>query len=338
MRESSRILMFVAVTVFSAAFSGAVIAKSTIIDSFDDVDSISLSTSSGEGILKKGTGRQVKVILEHTYADGRFVPVMEQVGGRLKIQEKFTGHSSSRGHAIWTLVIPDDTQVRFSTGSGDLQIDDLRIDLRSRSGSGNVTLNDVTGDVSISEGSGDVDIRGAKGELHITEGSGNIEVERFDGDLRATTGSGQVKIAESSGNFRVSAGSDSIRLNGVSGSMRVNVGSGDIDGRNLDITGTSMFSSGSGDAQVGLVSVLNHDISVTSGSGDAELDFGGNDISGEIVMRANRRNGSIRAPFSFQSEYEEDMGYQTTMVKETSLGDSDIRISVSTGSGTARIK
>jgi len=126
-------------------------------------------------------------------------------------------------------------------------------------------------------------------------------------------------------------------FNRITGALGVNVGSGDITASELNITGSSSFNSGSGDTEVVLASVLNHDISVNSGSGDAVLDFNGNKIEGEIVMKASKRNGRIEAPFSFDKEYEEDKGKQIIMIKEAKIGNKDIRIRVSTGSGTARI-
>jgi len=168
-------------------------------------------------------------------------------------------------------------------------------------------------------------------------GSGDIDVDNLDGDLNANTGSGRIEIADSKGNLDVNTGSGDIRLNRITGALGVNVGSGDITASELNITGYSSFNSGSGDTEVVLASVLNHDISVNSGSGDAVLDFNGNKIEGEIVMKASKRNGRIEAPFSFDKEYEEDKGKQVIMIKEAKIGNKDIRIRVSTGSGTARI-
>lgn len=329
MRGLTRILIFVAFALFSVA-----VGAETITRSFDEVESISLNTSSGDGIIRKGNGSQVKVTVEHTYDDEIFTAVMEQLGGRLKIREEFSRRPSGWGRSVWTLEVPDDIELKFNTGSGDLQIDDLNIEVRSRTGSGNVTINNVKGDIQAKGGSGDIEISHAAGKLECSVGSGDIEVDHFTGEMRANAGSGKLTISESSGKFRLNVGSDGINLRNVSGSMRVNVGSGDIDARGIQLTGASTFNSGSGDAGVELASALTHDISINSGSGNATLDFDGNDISGAIEMRANRRNGRIKAPFTFDTEYfEQDM-----MVKEVRLGNSDNQIRISTGSGTAGIR
>jgi len=303
-----------------ASFFGVtVFGQQTITKTYDGVKDIRLITSAGDGIIKKGNSNQVKVTLEYTYDDDSFEPIFEQNGTRLELREEFERGSRTSGRATWTLEIPDDIDLRFNTGSGDLQIDDLKIELRSNLGSGDIELRDLTGDIDVNTGSGDID------------------VDKLDGDLNANTGSGRIVIADSKGNLDVNTGSGDIRLNRITGALGVNVGSGDITATGLNITGSSSFNSGSGDSEVVLASVLNHDISVNSGSGDAVLDFNGNKIEGEIVMKASKRNGRIEAPFSFDKEYEEDKGRQVIMIKEAKIGNKDIRIRVSTGSGTARI-
>ena len=299
--------------------STIVFAQETITKTYDGVENINLSTSSGDGIIKKGSGNRVKVTLEYTYDDDSFEPIFEQSGNRLELKEIFERNSRTSGRSTWTLEIPDDIDVRFNTGSGDLKIDDLKIELRSNLGSGDVELRDLIGDIDVNTGSGDID------------------VDNLDGELRANTGSGKIEIADSKGDIDVNAGSGYIRLNRITGAFGINVGSGDITASGLNITGSSSFNSGSGDTEVVLVSALDHDISVNSGSGDAVLDFNGNKIEGEILMKASKRNGRIEAPFSFDKEYEEDRGRQVIMIKEAKIGNKAIRIRVSTGSGTARI-
>ena len=116
-----------------------------------------------------------------------------------------------------------------------------------------------------------------------------------------------------------------------------NVGSGDIEAVRVSIRGRSSFNTGSGDVEVELSKPTDYDLSVNSGSGDATLDFGGNAIEGTVVMKANKRNGSIKAPFDFDSSEEIDNGNSTVVKKTKKLGTNNIDIKVGTGSGTAKI-
>jgi hypothetical protein len=79
---------------------------------------------------------------------------------------------------------------------------------------------------------------------------------------------------------------------------------------------------------------------VNSGSGDATLDFGGNKIEGKVIMTANKKNGKIIAPFTFDKTEEVDNGSDSNVrIRKTAqLGTNDIEIKVGTGSGTAEIK
>jgi len=293
--------------------------EKTITKSFDGVKNIRLSTDSGDGIVKKGSGNQVKVTLVYTYEEDEFNPVLEQSGDRLRLKEVFDGGSRS-GKSTWTLEIPNGIDFNFNTGSGDFEVSGLEIELKSNLGSGDVNLNDIKGEFGVNVGSGDVEIDGAEGELKIN------------------TGSGDIRVVDTNGEVDLNAGSGKIRLEKTTGIFSVNVGSGDVDGNNLTLDGASSFNSGSGDVEVLLASVLDHDISVNSGSGDALLDFNGKNISGEIIMEANKRNGRIIAPFDFDKEEVIDRGGNSIMRKTVKLGSKDIRIKVSTGSGQAEIK
>jgi hypothetical protein len=89
-----------------------------------------------------------------------------------------------------------------------------------------------------------------------------------------------------------------------------------------------------------LASSPKYNLSVASGSGNAELNFNGNEINGEIVMKANKRNGNISAPFEFDKTEEVENGDRdnVTIKKTVTKGKGTQRISVSTGSGDAILK
>lgn len=122
--------------------------------------------------------------------------------------------------------------------------------------------------------------------------------------------------------------------------MSLNVGSGNISANEIVLKGKSMFNTGSGDASVVLASSPQYNISVNSGSGDATLDFNKNKMDGTLIMTANKKNGKITAPFSFDKteELDDDNNNQVRIRKTAKLGEKDIQIKISTGSGTAEVK
>lgn len=307
-----------ALLVLALFISFSINAQSEIDQTFSGITEIDISTGSSDCIVKKGSGSEVNVKLDHDFGD-KFKPTVEKKGGKLIIKESRENHSS-RGQATWTLTIPDGTDLNFNTGSGGFQASDLEVELNLNAGSGDFNLQDIIGTITSNSGSGD------------------LELEGFSGKMSANVGSGDMEIENASGNVKLNCGSGDIELSNVNATIGANVGSGDISAEKVTLAGASNFNSGSGDVLVSLVESLKHNISVNSGSGDAVLDFNGNVINGTIVMTANKRNGKIIAPFPFDKEEEIDNGSGHPTIKKTArLGNGAVEIKVGTGSGTAQV-
>ena len=294
--------------------------EKTINKSFDGIKAVKINTASGDCRISKSSSKNVEVTLVYTYDDDVFEAIFEKDGSTLIIKEKFKNNSSSRGSSDWKLAVPENMEVSFNAGSGDLDIKDLAIDIKSNTGSGDVNLDNVSGKVK------------------VNTGSGGTNVDYFDGELTVNAGSGDIDLDDSKGSFKINVGSGDIEATKLTGNFSMNVGSGDIDANDLSLTGASSFNSGSGDARVVLKSELKNDISINSGSGNASLDFNGLDIAGDITMKANKRHGDISAPFEFDSVTEEEHGDQTIIKKTAKIGNSNIKIKVATGSGRATIE
>ncbi len=304
-----------------------VYGQKTINKTFDGVESIRINMASGNGIIKKSNSNQVKITLEYTYDDDDFEPSFDQNGTTLRIKEEFSGGGRNwniRGKSEWTLEIPDGLRVDMNTGSGDLEITGLNIELDANSGSGNVEAENITGDTRLSTG------------------SGNIYARNVDGELRANTGSGTIRVSDVKGDTDLNTGSGNIRANGMEGALQLSTGSGNVDAVGVIITDHSRFSAGSGNVDVELGGELSSDLQLTTGSGNAVLDFNGVKIEGKFTLEASSKN-SISAPFNFDKEYEEDngnsrRGRNKRYIKEATIGSKDIRIDVSSGSGSARVR
>jgi hypothetical protein len=308
------------VLLFSA---GVFTAKGQEISkSFSGIKKINLSTSAGSCTLVKGSSNDVQVKVSFTYSSDDYRPLMEQEGSTLMLKEDFQNRKSYSGNSSWVLTIPENMDVSFSSGSGNFEAKDMSVKVSANSGSGNYTWVSVKGDSKINTGSGNINIVGHQGNLNVNTGSGKINIGSLEGDLLANAGSGKIGLSK------------------LKGACSVNVGSGDIDARDITLTGKGSFNSGSGDASVTLATSPTHNISVNSGSGDALLDFGGNKIEGKVIMTANKKNGKIVAPFSFDKTEELDNdGNDNVRIRKTAqLGAKDIEIKIGTGSGTAEVK
>ncbi|MBO3698125.1 DUF4097 family beta strand repeat-containing protein [Roseivirga sp. E12] len=301
-------------------------AQETIEKTYTGIKSIRLTTASGNGTIKKSNTAEVKVHLRYTYDEDVYEPSFEQKGDRLYIDEDFKRSRWTKGYSEWTLEVPDGIELDFKTGSGNIEVSGVNIEVRSSTGSGNIDIEEVNG------------------EIRANTGSGNITFDQVEGQLDANTGSGSIRLDRTKGDADLNTGSGNIRSRGIEGELSMNTGSGNIDVTDAVITGSSTFNTGSGTAEVSLAGPLDHDLSVNTGSGNAILDFNGQDIAGEFVMGASDKD-DIRAPFRFDKEYEDDRnrsysrrGRRNGWVKEAKVGNKDILIKISSGSGRAVVK
>lgn len=310
-------LLFVATMAFG---------QKTVNKTFSGVEDIRLSVASGKIIVKKGSGSDVKVTVEYTYDDDDYTPEFDQSGSRLRMGEDFKERRrwNNRGRSEWTVEVPDGLLLDVNTGSGSIDV-----------------LN-VEADVVASSGSGRVEVEGIKGYARLNTGSGKITAIDIEGDVKAVTGSGSIRVRDIVGNSELNTGSGAIRLDNAKGGMRLNTGSGSIDATEVNITDHSRFNTGSGSIDVSLSAALESDLSLSTGSGNATLDFNGQNIAGKFTLEANSKN-SISAPFQWDKEYEENggsgwRGKNKRYIKEANIGNKDIHIDISTGSGNARIR
>lgn len=313
-----RQLIFILLNTFLATSLGFSQGK-VIEKSFDNVNSIKLNTASGSCEVKKAAGKSVKVMVEFTYDQEDFEAKMEMRGTELVMEEKFHARNM-RGTSSWTLIVPDNIDLEFNTGSGDLEISDLVIDVDFNSGSGNAEFSNIEGDLICNSGSGDFEMVDVRGELKMNAGSGSHRITKSMASAKLNTGSGEIELENSQGDYHL------------------NSGSGDVSAEMLTQTGSSSFNSGSGDVDIELAASLKNDISVNSGSGDAVLDYNGNPIEGKITMKAKKNGGEIRAPFKFDTEEEIEEGNDIYIQKKVKFGSKDIDVKVGTGTGRAEIK
>jgi DUF4097 and DUF4098 domain-containing protein YvlB len=123
-----------------------------------------------------------------------------------------------------------------TTGSGEVQVEDITGSAKLKSGSGDVSARLVGKAAMISTGSGDVSLDRAGHSVAVSVGSGDIRIGDVTGDALAKTGSGDVEVdrlggalvtKSGSGNLVVHrATSGSVKATGASGSITIGVEQG----------------------------------------------------------------------------------------------------------------
>lgn len=209
---------------------------------------VSVSTGSGYIHLRAGSDNQVH-ITGHVHSGGggwlsggggdvesriqQIVsnPPIQQNGNDIVIGERHGGDLYRNIGIDYEVSVPKGSNLSASTGSGDIEAEDVGATIKADSGSGSVR------------------VRGAHGAANLQTGSGDVELnESGEGEVRAQTGSG------------------SIRLHDVRGGLRVQTGSGDIEASG-QITADSKLDTGSGSVRLDLGPQAKLNLNASTGSG-----------------------------------------------------------------------
>jgi DUF4097 and DUF4098 domain-containing protein YvlB len=154
----------------------------------------------------------------------------------------------------YEVTVPEDTNIRAHTGSGDQTVEGLRGNADLESGSGELRLTRLTG------------------ELHFQTGSGNVRGHQISGPARGKAGSGDIEMEEvASGDVDIRTGSGNITVHGINGGFRAEAGSGDIHGEG---TPRNLWSvrTGSGNVTLRVPPDLAFDVDVSTNSGNVTMD------------------------------------------------------------------
>jgi putative adhesin len=128
----------------------------------------------------------------------------------------------------YSITVPSDTEMRGTSGSGNLDVSGIAGPATFITGSGNIVATAITSDMHALVGSGDVTFTDTQGRVDVIAGSGNIVVHGGKGEVRARTGSGDVRIEHPGANVVAEAGSGNVEVRDAAGDVRLHTGSGDI--------------------------------------------------------------------------------------------------------------
>lgn len=283
---------------------------------FETKKTIKIKTVSGDCIVKKGSADEIKVDLKYSVdPEDAFEPDIQETSNSIRIKERWYG--SSTGRVTWTLTVPANVEIDFSTASGDLSIYDLSSSVEASTASGDISIENSNGEFEISTASGDINLVDSKGECDFSTASGDIEVRNVEGELEFSTASGDIEVKKSTGVFDLRCAS------------------GEIEATDVIIDGDSEFSTASGDVEVRLAESSKYDLDLSAASGDVKLDYNGNTVQGYFEFTAHADRGRIDAPFDFDKEEEFEEGRYTYMKKSFTKEGATPRVILSTSSGKA---
>jgi hypothetical protein len=207
---------------------------------------LSIRTGSGRIRVQPGSGGTVRITARLRAGTSWFSgdasdrirqieknPPVEQNGNSIRVGY-FADERLARNISIsYDVTVPAETTLNARTGSGGVDIGDLRGAVDASTGSGSIEIGRIAGRVTVRTGSGGITVAGAQG-LEARSGSGSITAAEIAGPVVADTGSGSLRIAQSGkGDVDASSSSGEVVVTGVDGAARVSASSGSIvvDGR-----------------------------------------------------------------------------------------------------------
>ena len=301
MRTRISITVYVATALIILFAVSQATADEQVTKSFPKKDRIVIETVSGNCLIMKGESDKIDVEVVYDYdPEDSYEPRMKESTSTLRLSEKM--YESNSGSSSWTVTVPDDVDVDFSSASGSFTVQDLK------------------GEFSVSTASGDVELDNCSGQFKLSSASGHVFLINCQGDFDVSSASGDVKAEDCEGRFELSSAS------------------GDVNVRKVTVSEESNFSSASGDAYVIVAATPQVDFEVSSASGSATLDYDGNPIKGQFEFRAKAHGGDIECPFAFDTEETIRRHGERYLVKTATKDTDTPQISIGTSSGRAELR
>jgi Putative adhesin len=199
-------------------------------------------------------------------------PPIEQDGSAIRIGQTHDSELYRNISISYEISAPGQTHLEAQTGSGDLTVAGVELDVTGRTGSGSIRVEDTGGRTELNAGSGDVHLRNARGGARISSGSGNVTAEGVAGAITASSGSGTVRLElTGAGDVEASSGSGNIILRGANGAVRAHTGSGDVEAHGQQ-HGDWHLRTGSGNVTVELPPGAGFELDAHSGSGTIQTE------------------------------------------------------------------
>jgi len=270
-------------------------------ESYDTKDRVKIKLVLGDCTIKKSDDSNILVMVNYTYDDDNYEVRVKEKAKSLTLEEKFFGEDT-QGDSEWTIHLPENVEVDFSTATGDLTVENVSVELDANSGTGNLSVSKSNGEFDLNSGTGDVKVNDANGEFDLNSGTGDVEISNSRGEFD------------------------------------VNSGTGDVKGSHLTVEDEGEFNSGTGDAEVTDPKGENFDLSLNSGTGDATLILDDTPLEGYFEFRTTSSRGDIKCPIDFDEESESWDDHDEYVRKSFTRGKKTPRYFISTGSGTAELK
>jgi DUF4097 and DUF4098 domain-containing protein YvlB len=317
---SSRNRLAAAAVVLAATMAAGCGSQPSAEGSFDKTLTVSgpirieLTNGSGDSHVTAGPAGEVRIhgeIQVRAWSDKsgqrrvdeiQSSPPVVQDGSLIRIGGP--GWNSKDVSIDYTITVPADTEIRSTTGSGDLEVNGLKGPATFAAGSGDLKASQIAGDVRATAGSGAIELSEIGGQVQANAASGDITLDRITGDIRLQTTSGELEITDAIGKFEATTVSGDVTIRGAAADVRIRTSSGDVsvDG-NPAANSYWDVHTGSGDVVLQVPSGASFRLYARSSSGDieAQIPVTMEGTSGKHEFQARIGDGKARVEVASSS-------------------------------------
>jgi hypothetical protein len=193
--------------------------------------------------------------------------------GELRVEVPNGGRPFRNGEVIVALGLPGRSELSVKGGAVDIGVRGGLTALSAKLGAGDVEIDEATEALAVKAGQTNVRV-GTAGNVAVSTGQGSLRAERV-GNTAFKTGQGDVELGRTDGAIAVKGGSVDLTVR--------EAGPGDV-----------AFTTGSGNASVGVATGTTVELDLLSGSGDVRCDLPmeATAPSGGAGLRLKLRTGS----------------------------------------------
>lgn len=138
--------------------------------------------------------------------------------------------------------------------------------------------------------------------IKFQSASGEFEAENLEGEFDINTASGDIELINCTGDFELHSASGTVAVEECGGYFDMSSASGFVDASGVRFKHPSEFSSASGRVRVVLSESPSEDLSVSTASGRATLNYAGHPIKGAFEFTSRVRKGRVVSPYDFEEE------------------------------------
>jgi DUF4097 and DUF4098 domain-containing protein YvlB len=240
--------------------------------SFDGIQALEIDAKSFEVEIQGTSGRRATMTIENM--PDRHTVRHSISGSRVRIWVELETTLFSRPHrGRLVFHVPRETELTVGTSTGAVRISGISANsLRVDTSTGNIELEDIRSELRARSNTGTIDVRRSVGRFDIGSVTGSITLRGIDGDITASSSTGRHIYDDVRGDIDARSTTGRIELNDTIGRVWLHTSTGSQSGRAVTLTGNSSFRASTGSVDIDLTNSLEElEFDLTSSTGSLQV-------------------------------------------------------------------